>query len=156
MADNPLLDVAVANLDELEDYLSATIKRGGFDPQHKNVMWMLKAWVKCAIQANHPDYHKLATAYFVMKRDPSPITGSRSKTLLRDIGSFKTVLATHRTTHGDFFNRVDVGMRDFVWEYRKRLAGKTGQEFEAKLMALMSMGKDGLMKEKLFKMDQHA
>ena len=156
MADNYLIDVAIANLDELVDGVGAIIKRGGFDREHKGIMWMLKGWIKVAVLANHPEYHTQASAYFVMKRDPAPFTGSRSKTLLRDMDSFRTMLANHRITHGDFFNRVDSGLRDFVWEYRKHLTGKSALDFEGKLMNLRSLSKDQVMKEVLFKMDQHA
>jgi hypothetical protein len=91
-----------------------------------------------------------------MKRDPAAANGSRSKALLRDLDTFQTMLEKHRQTHGDAFNRVDTGMRELVWEYRKRLAGTSATDFENKLMVLRSMSKDQLMKEKMFKMDQHA
>jgi hypothetical protein len=156
MADNYSIDIAISHLDELVDGAGSIIKRGGFDREHKGIIWMLKGWIKVAVLANHPDYHKQATAYFVMKRDPAPFAGSRSKALLRDMDAFRTMLSNHRITHGDYFNRVDSGLRDFVWEYRKHLNGKSATDFESKLMNLRSISKEELMKEVLFKMDQHA
>lgn len=156
MADNNSIDIAVADLDELTDGLRAIVKAGGFDPNHKGIIWLLKGWIKVAILANHPDYGRQAAAYFVMKRDPTPYIGSRSKALLRDLDAFQTILGRDHTTHGDFFNRVDVGMRDLVWEYRKRLTGNSATDFESKLMRLMSMSKDQFLNETVFKMDQHA
>jgi hypothetical protein len=156
MADNSSVDIAIADLDELVDRLGPIIKRNGFDPKHKTVIWMLKAWLKIGVLANHTEYPRLPTGYYVMKRGPAPMAGSRIKALLRDLEGFQTVLERDKTTHGDYFKRVDDGMRDFVWDYRKHLTGSSATDSESQLVSLMSMSKDRLMKETLFKMDQHA
>jgi hypothetical protein len=155
MADNYSIDMAVSDLDELTAGLLSIIQRGGFDPQHKGIIWLIKGWIKIAILANHPSYGTQAAAYFVMKRDPAPYKGSRSKALLRDLESFQTVMERDRTTEGDFFNRVDAGMRDLVWEYRKRLSGKSAADFETKLQRLLGKTKDDFLKEAVFAGDQH-
>jgi hypothetical protein len=156
MADQFLIDIAVTELDELIDGLQAVVNKGGFDPTHKDMMWFLKGWIKVAMNANHPEYFKQAPAYWAMKRDAPPMNGSRSKQLVKDLDAFRTMLQNHKQTHGDYFTRVDNGVRDLVWEYRKRLGPKPAADFENKLMILRSMSKEQFMKEKMFRMEQHA
>jgi len=148
------IEAAVDDLDVLIKFLGTKVKPPGFDKDHKDILWLIKAWIKIAILANHPDYHKLASAYLVMKRDPAPYNGSRVAALLRDIDAFQTVLERDKTTHGDFFDRVDRGLRDFVWSYRKGLSGKSAESFEQKLLARTALSKDQVMKEKIFPGEQ--
>jgi hypothetical protein len=90
-----------------------------------------------------------------MKRDPQPATGSRSRTLLNNLNAYTEMLSKYKQTHGDYYKRVDDGIRDLVWEYRKRLSGKSATDFENKLMQLRSMSTEQIMKERLFAGEQH-
>lgn len=107
-------DIAVMILDELTTRLSNNIREGGFN--NDSVMWLIQAWTKACIRIRGANYHKVSSAYYIMNRDPTPSNGKRSKTLLSSIENFQNVLEKNGTTEGDFFNRADKAMLDFVWE----------------------------------------
>src|SRR5438093_12358738 len=86
------IDAAVDDLDVLIHFLGTKVKPPGFDRDHKDILWLIKGWIKIAMLANHPEYHKQASAYLVMKRDPAPFNGSRPKALLPDLEAFQAVL----------------------------------------------------------------
>ena len=160
MADQHNLEVASAILDELTDRLNADIRGGkGFD--NNSVMWLIKAWTKVGIRTHGPGFHRQASAYYVMKRDPTPAPGKRSHTLLAALEAYENVLERNGITDGDFFQRADRAMLDFVWEYRKQVTGRTDrgkseQDFVAQLMKWMSLSADQVMQEAVTAMDRSA
>ncbi len=150
-------DVAASILDELTTQLNNNIRSGGFN--HDSVMWLIKAWTKVGMRLRGPGFHRQSAAYYIMKRDPTPSVGKRSKTLLAAMEAFETVLEKNGTTDGDFFNRSDRAMLDFVWEYRKQLGlagdrGKSEQAFTSLLMRWNSLTADQVQKEVVTNMDR--
>jgi hypothetical protein len=96
-----------------------------------------------------------------MKRDPTPISGKRSLALRSAMDAYSTMLSRHGTTDGDYFQRADKAMLDFVWEYRKAVTGRTDRgksekEFVAQLMRWMSLSEDQAAREVLTNLEQHA
>ena len=158
MADEHSVEVASAILDELTTELSADIGRGqGFD--NDSVMWLIKAWTKIGMLTHGKAFHRQSAAYYVMKRDPTPSPGKRSRTLLVALEAFETVLDRDGTTEGDFFQHADRAMLDFVWEYRKAVTGRTDRgkseaDFVAQLMKWMSLSDDQAMQEEVTNMDR--
>jgi hypothetical protein len=160
MADQHNIDVAVAILDELTSRLNTVIRSGvGFD--NNSVMWLIKAWTKVGLRTRGPGFHRKASAYFVMKREPSPASGKRSLVLLSALEAYETMVGKQGITDGDYFQRADKAMLDFVWEYRKAVTGRTDrgkseQEFVAQLMRWMSLSEDQVAKEVVTNMDRSA
>jgi hypothetical protein len=160
MADQHSVQLASAILDEITDRLNAEIKLGkGFD--NDSVIGLVKAWTKVGILTHGPGFHRQASAYYVMKRDPAPSPGKRSHVLLSALEAFETVLDRDGTTDGDFFQRADRAMLDFVWEYRKAVTGRTDRgkseaDFVAQLMKWMSLSSDEVMKAVVTNMDRSA
>jgi hypothetical protein len=94
-----------------------------------------------------------------MKRDPTPSPGKRSRTLLAALEAFESVMDRNGTTDGDFFQRADRAMLDFVWEYRKSVTGRTDRgkseaDFVAQLMKWMALSDDQAMQEEVTNMDR--
>ena len=160
MADEHSVQLASAILDELTTRLNSVIRSSqGFD--NNSVMWLVKAWTKVGVLTHGADFHKKASAYYVMKRDPTPSTGKRSRTLLAAMEAFETILERDKTTEGDFFQRADKAMLDFVWEYRKAVTGRTDKgksekDFVAQLMTWMSKTGNQVMAEVVTNMDRSA
>ena len=158
MADAHSVELASAILDELTTRLNSIIKSSlGFD--NNSVMWLIKAWTKVGVLTHGAGFHKKASAYYVMKRDPTPSTGKRSRTLLSAMEAFENVLDNNKTTEGDFFQRADRAMLDFVWEYRKQVTGRTERgkseaDFVAQLMKWMALSDDQAMQEEVTNMDR--
>jgi hypothetical protein len=157
MASQQDKDIAVMILDELTTRLSNNIREGGFN--NDSVMWIIKAWTKACIRIRGANYHRVSSAYYIMKRDPTPSNGKRSKALLSAIENFQNVLEKHGTTEGDFFNRADKAMLDFVWEYRKAVSGlsdrgKTEHAFAALLMRWKGLSAEQVEKEVVTNMDR--
>ena len=158
MADEHSVQLASAILDELTERLNAEIKLGkGFD--NNSVMWLIKAWTKVGILTHGPNFHRQASAYYVMNRAPNPSPGKRSHVLLSALEAFETILDRDGTTEGDFFHRADQAMLDFVWEYRQKVAGRTDRgrseaDFVAQLMRWMSLSDDQVMTEVVTNMDR--
>src|ERR1035441_6172607 len=124
MADEHNVELASAILDELTTVLNDDIKLGkGFD--NDSVMGLIKAWTKVGMLTHGKAFHRQSAAYYVMKREPTPSPGKRSHTLLAALEAFESVLDRNGTTDGDFFQRADRAMLDFVWEYRKSVTGRT-------------------------------
>jgi hypothetical protein len=153
MGDDTKLGIAIADLDELIDALQADIKSGGFD--NDSVMWLIKAWTKVVVLARGGGYHKKASAYFIMKREPPKIPGKRSAELLRALEAFSNLLEKG-VTEGDFFNRADQAMLNFVWDYRQHLTGKQETDFVHKLTKWMSLTEEKAMQEVVTNMDRSA
>ena len=158
MADEHNVELASAILDELTTVLNADIRRGqGFD--NDSVMWLIKAWTKVGMLTHGKSFHRQSAAYYVMKREPTPSPGKRSRTLLVALEAFEAVLDRDGTTEGDFFQRADRAMLDFVWEYRKAVTGRTDRgkseaDFVAQLMKWMALSDDQAMKEEVTAMDR--
>ena len=158
MADEHNVELASAILDELTTVLNGDITRGqGFD--NDSVMWLIKAWTKVGMLTHGKSFHRQSAAYYVMKRDPTPSPGKRSRTLLAALEAFETVLDRDGTTEGDFFQHADRAMRDFVWEYRKAVTGRTDRgksetDFVAQLMKWMALSDDQAMQEEVTNMDR--
>ena len=94
-----------------------------------------------------------------MKRDPTPTNEKRSKKLLSAMEAYQNVLEKNGTTNGDFFNRADKAMLDFVWEYRKQISGlsdrgKTEHAFVLLLERWKSLSADQVNKEVVTNMDR--
>jgi hypothetical protein len=160
MADQYSIDAAVLILDEFTNRLNIIMRSGaGFD--NDSVMWMIKAWTKVGLLTRGPGFHRRTSAYYVMKRDPTPISGKRSLALRSAMDAYSTMLSRHGTTDGDYFQRADKAMLDFVWEYRKAVTGRTDRgksekEFVAQLMRWMSLSEDQAAREVLTNLEQHA
>jgi len=160
MADKHNIEIAMMVLDELTTRLNNEIRAGqGFD--NDSVMWLIKAWTKVGLYTHGPGFHKRASAYYVMSREPSPATGKRSKVLLAALDAYLSVLQNSGITGGDFFQRADQAMLDFVWEYRKAVKGRTDRgkserEFVAQLMKWMSLSEQQVMEEVVTNMDRSA
>jgi hypothetical protein len=158
MADEHSVELASAILDELTTVLNGDITRGqGFD--NDSVMWLIKAWTKVGMLTHGKSFHRQSAAYYVMKRDPTPSPGKRSRTLLTALEAFESVLDRDGTTEGDFFQRADRAMLDFVWEYRKSVTGRTDRgksdaDFVAQLMKWMALSDDQAMQEEATNMDR--
>ena len=158
MADEHSVQLASAILDELTTVLNEDIKLGkGFD--NDSVMWLIKAWTKVGMYTHGNSFHRKAAAYYVMKRDPAPSPGKRSRTLLSALEAYESVLERSGTTEGDFFERADKAMLDFVWEYRKAVTGRTDRgkseaDFVAQLMKWMSLSDDEAMQAVVTNMDR--
>ncbi|MCL4795318.1 MAG: hypothetical protein KJZ84_12220 [Bryobacteraceae bacterium] len=152
-------DIAVAILEEFVQGLQTATKNGGFN--NKTMIWLIKAWSKAGIHLRGPGYHRLIAAYYIMKRDPAPSAQKKSQVLLLAMQGFLNMLSRHGISEGDYFNRADRAMTDFVWEYRKYVAqqpdgGKSEQEFVNLLTAWRSTPPEQLMKEVITNMDRHA
>lgn len=145
------VDIAVENLDELTTLLAADIKNGGFD--NDSVMKVIKIWDKIATGLKG-SYHKQAVAYWLMKRQPSKTDGKTSKALLRALDTYQQVLENNGTIDGDFFNRVDDAMRNFVWDYRQHLQGHSEIDFVHDLQKWQSLSDNKVMQSELTKIDQ--
>jgi hypothetical protein len=158
MADEHNVELASAVLDELTTVLNGDIRRGqGFD--NDSVMWLIKAWTKVGMLIHGKSFHRQSAAYYVMKRDPTPSPGKRSRTLLAALEAFESVMDRNGTTDGDFFQRADRAMLDFVWEYRKSVTGRTDRgkseaDFVAQLMKWMALSDDQAMQEEVTNMDR--
>ena len=142
----------------LRNVLNGDIRRGqGFD--NDSVMELIKAWTKVGMLTHGKAFHRQSAAYYVMKREPTPSPGKRSHTLLAALEAFETVLDRDGTTEGDFFQRADRAMLDFVWEYRKSVTGRTDKgkseaDFVAQLMKWMALSDDQAMQEEVGNMDR--
>lgn len=159
MASEYQLSIASAVLDELTRRLRDMTKKGGFD--NKSVIWLAKAWIKVGMALRGSTFHRQAAGYYVMKREPAAISGKRSLALLAAMEAFERMLNQLKTTEGDFFNRADNAMRDFVWEYRKQLGlkpdrGQSEREFAGMLSSLQNMSSDQLNREMATGMERHA
>ncbi len=115
---------------------------------------MIKAWKKIGVLTNGPGYHRKASAYYVMKRDPPNSADTRSKTLLNALQTYLSVLQNSGSTGGDFFTRCDQGMLYFVWEYRQGLKGDLEKKFVHAIQEWMSLPEDKAMQQEVFNMDR--
>jgi hypothetical protein len=92
-----------------------------------------------------------------MKRLPPPLTGKlkRSQLLSRALDDYRNTLKPGAES-GEYFRRADEAMRNFVWDYRQHIAGDVNKEtvFVHEINKIMKEGRDGIMKEEVFKMDQ--
>ncbi len=149
------LEIVIQDMDELTAALSKDIEKGGFD--NAAVMWLIKGWTKIAIMTNGAGYHKRASAYFMMKGDPPKLDpkSKRSKILLRALEGYQQIMENNGTTGGDFFQRADRGMLDFVWDYRKS-AGKNEPDFVHQLQQWQGLSEDKVMQTEVFAMDRSA
>jgi hypothetical protein len=158
MADEHSVQLASAILDELTTVLNAEIRRGqGFD--NDSIMGLIKAWTRVGMLTHGKAFHRQSAAYYVMKGEPAPIPGKRSRTLLSALEAFESALDRNGTTEGDFFQRADRAMLDFVWEYRKSVTGRTDRgrseaDFVAQLMRWMALTDDQAMQEEVTNMDR--
>jgi len=75
--------------------------------------------------------------------------------LLRALEDYSNVLGPG-TESGDYLRRADEAMRNFVWDYRQHIADDVnrGTDFVHQINQFMSEGRDGLMKDEVFPMDQ--
>ena len=149
MADYKNIDVAIEDLDELIEVLKAEIKQGGFE--NDDVIWLIKVWTKVTILAGLNNNLK---NYWIMKRAPSKITGKRSQVLLRALEDYSNFLEKPGTRSGDFFNRANDAMLNFVYDYRQHLSNKEEIDFINQLHRFMGLNTEQLMQEALTKMDQ--
>lgn len=152
-------DIASAILDELETQLKAWIKRGGFD--NKAVIWMIKAWTKAGMYLRGDSYHAKCCTYFRMKRTPQPTHQKRSQVLLSAINAYTDMLNKHGTTEGDFFNRAERAMIDFVWEYHSHISqladrNRTENEFIAMLVRWQNLTVEEVKKQAVTGSERHA
>ena len=160
MADEHSVAHASAILDELTDRLNAEIRSNqGFD--NHSVMGLIKGWTKVGLLTQGSGFHKKTMAYYVMKREPTPSPGKRSRALLSALEAYESVLERSGTTDGDFFNRADQGMLNFVCEYRKAVTGRTDRgrseaDFVAQLMKWMSLSEEQVMNEVVANMERSA
>lgn len=159
MAGNIQADLAAAMLEELTAFLERRISRGGFD--NESVIWMIKVWTKIGTRLRGAGFHRQATVYYVMKREPAAASGKRSQILLRALENFERMLTGHGITDGDAFRNADRAMLDFVWEYRKHLPAQGGKgdsepEFVKMLLNWQSLSVEQVMKSVLTNMDRHA
>jgi hypothetical protein len=158
MADEHNVQVASEILDELTTLLNAEIRANqGFD--NNSVMALIKAWTKVGMLTHGVSYHRKSAGLYVMKRDPAPSPGKRSRTLLSALEAYESVLERSGTTDGDFFNRADQAMLDFVWEYRKHVTGRTDRgkseaDFVSQLMKWLSLSDDQAMQAEASNMDR--
>ena len=155
MGDDSRLDIAIADLDELTNVLASDIRGGGFR-KNDSVLYLLKAWDKVGTIVLGGNYHKRATGQWVMNRVPPKIAGKRSKELLNALETYYGVLEKNHTRGGDFFNRADQAMTNFVWEYRQSISGKREAEFVHQLQKWMFLSEEKMMEEVVTKMDQGA
>lgn len=152
------IEVALATLDMLTAKLKSDMTKGGFN--NEAMMWIIKAWTKVGIRLRGANYHREASAYYIMKRDPSPSTEKRSKTLLAALNVLETTLPRQKDSGGDFFRRADKAMLDFVWEYRRHLGNGTGngnseQDFVTKLSAWKATASDQAQKAIMTGIERH-
>ena len=158
MADEHSVQMASAILDELTTLLNAEIRAGqGFD--NNSVMALIKAWTKVGMYTHGIGYHRKSAGLYVMKRDQAPDPGKRSRTLLAALEAYESVLDKNGATDGDFFNRADQAMLNFVWEYRKQVAGRTDKgkseaDFVSQLMKWLSLSDDKAMQEVVSNMER--
>ena len=122
-------------------------------------MWLIKAWSKIGLLLRGPGFPNTRVGYYVMNRKPSPATGKRSHTLLRQAEDFETYFQNNKIAEGDFFRRVDDSMRDFVWEYKLHLVGRTDKgysekDFTSQLMKWWSMSDEQIRQAPVFNMDR--
>jgi len=155
MGDDSRLDIAIADLDELTDVLASDIRGGGFG-DNNSVLYLLKAWDKVATIVLGGNYHKRATAQWVMKRVPPKIAGKRSAELLHTLEAYYNVLEKNHTRGGDFFNRADQAMTNFVWDYRQNISGKREAEFVHELQKWMTLSEEQMIGEVVTNMDRGA
>ncbi|HEX3878163.1 MAG TPA: hypothetical protein VHW24_14325 [Bryobacteraceae bacterium] len=150
------IDLAIADMDELTTVLDNDIKNGGFDVD--GVMWLIKAWTKVAVITNGPGIHKRMAGYYIMKRDPSKLgpQQKRSRVLKNAMDAYQQMMENNKTTKGDFFQRADTAMLDFVWEFRKSLKGNMEADFVRQLQLWLQLTEDQVMHTPIFKMDQAA
>jgi hypothetical protein len=147
------LDLALQDLDELIDTLDAYMKqRGGFD--NDSVIYLIKAWSKVNILSG---FSLESLPYWRMKRIPPKLVGKlkRSQVLSRTLDDYRNSLQ-HGNQPIDYFRLADEAMRNFVWDYRQHIADNVNleTEFAHKINLLISEGRNGLMKDEVFKMDQ--
>ncbi len=158
MAEQIQKDMAVAILDEVTERLSRMVKQGGFD--NASVIWLIKAWTKVGVRLRGHGYHRQSMAYYTMKRDAQPTKEKRSRMLLNAMEAFASMLSRHGTTEGDYFNRVDQVMRDFVWDYRKQVSlqpdkGKSEKEFVAMMVDWQNKSAEQVMNEAVAGVERH-
>ena len=144
------IEIASAILDEITTRLHSDMHRGGFT--NDSVIWLIKAWMKVGTRLRGASYRRQAGAYYIMKREPTPTALKRSKTLLSALEAFESIMDRNGTTSGDFFQRAEKAMLDFVWDYRRKLGeqgdgGNSEQSFVNKLMQLNSMSDDLFQRE---------
>ena len=146
------LDLALVDLDEMIDTLDGCINGSGFD--NNRVIYLIKAWSKINILSG---LNLESLAYGHMKRLPPPLTGKlkRSQLLSRALDDYRNTLKPGAES-GEYFRRADEAMRNFVWDYRQHIAGDVNKEtvFVHEINKIMKEGRDGIMKEEVFKMDQ--
>jgi hypothetical protein len=146
------LDIAAADLDELIDTLEGYMKVGGFD--NDGIIHLIKAWSKVNLLLG---LNLESLGYWRMKRLPPKLVGNskRSQVLLRALEDCSNVLKPGNES-GDYFRRADEAMLNFVWDYRQHIADDVNREtnFVHQINQFMSEGRDGLMKDEVFKMDR--
>lgn len=158
MPDKQTIERASVYMDELTTRLNTIIKAGkGFG--NADVIWLIKMWTKVGILTQDSAYHRRASAYFQMNREPTPSTGKRSLTLYNALGAFESIMNNNGTVTGDYFNRADKAMLDFVWEYRRRLPGTTDprtseSEFTTFLAKWAAMKASEVMKQEVANFDR--
>ncbi len=158
MLDQYAVEIGITFLDEFTSTLLSDTRSGkGFD--NKSVMWLIKAWSKIGLLLRGPGYPNRVVGYYVMNRKPDPSTGKISHTLLREAEDFETYFQNNKIAEGDFFNRVETAMRNFVWEYKLHLPGQTDKrysekDFTAQLMNWWSKSDDQIRQEPVFNMDR--
>jgi hypothetical protein len=152
MADYKNLDVAIEDLDELIETLHGYMKGGGFD--NDAVIHLIKAWSKVNLLSG---LNLESFGYWIMKRLPPRLVGNskRSQVLLRALDDYSNMLKPGNES-GDYFRRADEAMRNFVWDYRQHITDDVNREtnFVHQIQLFMSEGRNGLMKDEVFKMDQ--
>jgi hypothetical protein len=155
------VDLASAYLDELTNWLKKDIDNHDFD--NKEVMRLVKGWTKIAIVTNGPGKHKRMAAYFLMNRTPSELgaNSKRSSVLMMNLSAYESIIEKNGTTSGDFFNRADKAMLDFVWDYRQHTIGQkttgyTEADFVGQLQNWANLTEDAVMKTEVFQMDRSA
>jgi hypothetical protein len=146
------LDLAVEDLGEMIDTLDGYIKRGGID--NNGVIYLIKAWSKVNILSG---LNLDSAPYWRMKRLPPPLTGKlkRSQVLSRALDDYRNTLRPGAES-GDYFRRADEAMLNFVWDYRQHITDDVNREtvFVHEINRIVNEGRNGIMKEEVFKMDQ--
>jgi hypothetical protein len=146
------IDIANQDLGELIDTLDVYMKRRNFD--NDSVIYLIKAWSKVNILSG---FNLESLPSWRMKQIPPKLVGKlkRSQVLSRALDDYRNMLASGNV-YVDYFRRADEAMRNFVWDYRQHIVDDVNLEtdFAHKVNLLISEGRNGLMKDEVFKMDQ--
>lgn len=139
---------AKEDIGEMIDQIEGCLKRGGFD--NDDVIYLIKMWAKANVRAGLTliDWRNWS---FSRDTPEPPANTKRSQWLLRRLELYKGALRPGDESQQLYYDSREA-LLNFVWDYNLRIRGDVNRfnDFQHKLVQLMTLGSHGLMEEDIY------